>query len=245
VPGHENHLTYRIYPDTYTASNGKIEIFPANAQGEITGNAVYSTTAFDKAGGADRTFTYSGTDINWQVQYYVFKLSVGEHPDSFCSDSQHFSVEAYGLYYFFWDVLDNGYASGVDKDTVNTQKVSVSCWYWDETEASASSVNLGDIDLVENMSQELLDELDITAQEKDWYVERGSVYVEVAGDFYATSEQDQYFYLKIAVSTGGVLDNAENPYDANTATEDIENTVTYKLRISSSGSLSILETTYD
>jgi hypothetical protein len=62
---------------------------------------------------------------------------------------------------------------------------------------------------------------------------------------YSMSESDQYFYLKVTVDTGGVLDNVGNEYDANSETAEREGTFRYKVKIDSQGEITILEEVFE
>ena len=245
VPGHENKVRYRIDPAGYTAPFAKFEIFTRDDEGNPTGDAVYSYSGenLNKTGGVEHEFIYSGTQISWEVEKYLVKISAGVDSQYCNSDVQPFDVLGYDLYYFFWDILEDGYASGIDINTVTNDKVSTSCWYYDESQNDADPVTMTDINIVEDMGDALRTALGISAAQKDWYVERGSVYVKFNTTFYEMSEDDQYFFMEILVNSGGVLDKAQNPYDADPGTEDTQTTVKYKMRISS-GTLEILETTY-
>jgi len=241
VPGHKNVVKYQISPGSYTAPFGRFQIFKRDGQGDPVGDPVYSTSTFNKLGGREWEFVYSGTEVNYQDEDYLVKISVGQDEQSASSVSEQIEVVGFDLYYFFWDVLDNGYASGTDIGTVNNSKVSVACWYYDQIEDQAGSISMCDIAKVEDMDDQLAADLGI---DKDWYTERGGVSTRFS-TFYAMSESDQHFYLRITVASDGVMDNAANPYDADPSTDDVEATVRYKMKIDPNGQLSTLETTYE
>ena len=281
VPGHENKVKYRIYPDGYTASYGKFEIFKRDENDDPTGAAVYAYSGDDlnKAGGTERTFTYSGTDINYSDERYVVTISIGQDSIKCSSDTGSFDVVAWDLLGFFWDVVtssektaideadeqsfpgyDQGfdkyqaydagedslpYCAGIDLTTVTSSKVTVTVWYWDETENDALSLSMDNATGTSTISSsDWENEWGQDPEDKEWCDDRGAGIADLNGTFYSMSESNQYFYLKIVVASDGVIDNVDNPFDANTADETIQSTVRYKLKISGEGTLSFLETTY-
>lgn len=116
VPGHENIIKYRIYPDTYTAAYGKLEIFHRDENGDPTGAAVYSYSGSELSceGGAERMFTYSGTEINHDPGKYVVVIKFGADEESAASDMAGFDVKAWDLYAFFWDKLTDDEKAAID-----------------------------------------------------------------------------------------------------------------------------------
>lgn len=279
VPGHDNNVTYQIYPSDYTGTYGKFEIYKRDANGNPTGNAVYSSTTLNKAGGAERTFTYDGTEINYTDEKYVVKISIGQDANNCSSDTEPFDVVGWNLLALFWDEVTSSektaideadeqsfsgydagfdkyeadeattdphlYCAGVDLTTVTSSKVTVTVWYWDETEDDALSLNIDNATGTSTISASGWEnDWGQDPDDKQWYDNRESGITDINGTFYSMSESNQYFYLKIVAASDGVIDNLDNPFDANTSDETRQSTFRYKLKIDGEGTLSILETTY-
>jgi len=105
VPGHENIIKYRIYPDTYTALYGKLEIFERGGSGQPTGPALYSSTDLSLNGGTEHSFLYFGDGLSEGSGDYIVKLSIGPDAFSVSTDQEAFDVRAWALVTFFWDDL--------------------------------------------------------------------------------------------------------------------------------------------
>jgi hypothetical protein len=277
VPGHQNIIKYRIYPDDYNAAYGKLEIFARDENGNPTGSAIYTSYDLNLGGGAERLVIYSGTQISYSPGQYIVRITVGESVGNAASDQSPFDVKAWDLLGFLWDYLsdedksatdqasedkpdeyvagwdpfvddntvDFPYCAGVNSSTVNSSKVGVTVWYWDETEQNAVNLYIDDGTPTQEISDG--DWGNVWGQDiedKPWYDERGSSLTNLNGTFYSMSEDDHYFYIKIVVAIDGVLDNVNNEFDANPDTEQREDTIIYKLKIDGDGNITIIEETY-
>lgn len=273
VPGHDNIITYRLYPDALSTSAGCLQIVPCDDSGQPTGPAIYTSTGLTLIGGAEQLLHYAGDEITQGTYLIRIGIEIGNECKPLAEAI--FRVKEWDLLALFWDDLtsaekeaidaadaetideyveewdplafdsDGGrpdYCSGVDSTTVTASKVSVTVWYWDETENNAEALYIDNGTPTRDISDN--DWENVWGQdigEKPDYDEKGSSITNLNGTFYSMSEAEQYFYLKIVVAEDGVLDNVGNEFDAIPDTTQREDTLRYKLKIDGEGNLTILE----
>ncbi len=119
VPGHTNTMKYKIYPDAYTAPYAKQEIFRRDAEGNITGEAIYTSTSLYGEGGTEQSVIYSGKEIAYTPDFdpgrYIARISIGNSATDCVYDQKPFEVKAWSLKAIFLDSLTDSEKVNIDQ----------------------------------------------------------------------------------------------------------------------------------
>ena len=225
VPGcSKNTVNYTISPSGFAADNVTLEVYDKNDA------LVYSHSTVPDTGGdhsvdwdgTGNAGALNGTALTEALSPYKIKVVASKSGMNATDDEPNQLVEEWLLVSIVDDLVEDGYASGINESTVTTALVSPRVRFnhsggnssWTDLSFSATNVDT---------AVEML--LRSGGSNHTFYV----------------MPSDKSYELETTVSTNGVLDYADNPFDADDTESGDQKTYMFKFRIGSGGSLTILE----